>query len=224
MPANSRACSDLVDADLIKITRLFATPIASLIHPEHELLNEQLRSVILERSEHDLGTLHSNDGGWQSQDDFATWAGEPGAKLVAFAQGLANQLSAISSPEHGLIEAHLQWRYSAWANINRKGHSNSLHAHPGAFWSGVYWVDDGGREHNPELGGELEFIDPRGITPALLNPALRMRIAGCLAAGYASTVTPSSGTLLMFPSWLMHAVRRYEGNRPRISVAFNFAI
>ncbi|WP_409348109.1 putative 2OG-Fe(II) oxygenase [Pseudomonas sp. RIT778] len=26
----------------------------------------------------------------------------------------------------------------------------------------------------------------------------------------------------MFPSWLMHSVRRFEGTRPRISIAFNF--
>jgi uncharacterized protein (TIGR02466 family) len=224
MPDASSACPHQVDTNLIKITRLFATPIASLVYPEYELLNEQLRSIILDRSSHDLGVLHSNDGGWQSQDDFASWAGEPGTRLIAFAQELANQLSAVSSPEHGLIEAHLQWHYSAWANINRKGHSNTVHGHPGSFWSAVYWVDSGDREHSLGVGGELEFIDPRGITPTLLNPALRMRIEGCLTAGHVSTVTPSSGTLLMFPSWLMHSVRRYKGDRPRISVAFNFAI
>ncbi|WP_407309935.1 TIGR02466 family protein [Pseudomonas sp. nanlin1] len=213
-----------IDPEQIHITRLFPTPIASLQHPEHERLNEHLRAVILARAEHHPGTLHSNQGGWQSEDDFADWAGDAGEQLVAFSQALANQLSAVSSPQHGLIEANLQWKYSAWANVNRKGHSNALHGHPGSFWSAVYWVDDGGCQADRALGGELEFVDPRGITPMLLNPALRMRIEGCLAAGYVSTVTPKSGTLLMFPSWLMHAVRRYEGTTPRISVAFNFAI
>ena len=74
------------------------------------------------------------------------------------------------------------------------------------------------------MGGELEFVDPRGITPMLLDPALRMRIEGCLGAGAGHAHTPQSGTLLMFPSWLLHSVRRYEGDRPRISVAFNFSI
>ncbi|MEB0078450.1 putative 2OG-Fe(II) oxygenase [Pseudomonas sp. CCI3.2] len=35
---------------------------------------------------------------------------------------------------------------------------------------------------------------------------------------------PSSGTFLVFPSWLLHAVSRYEGQRPRVSIAFNFSI
>ncbi|WP_410021998.1 MULTISPECIES: putative 2OG-Fe(II) oxygenase [unclassified Pseudomonas] len=26
----------------------------------------------------------------------------------------------------------------------------------------------------------------------------------------------------MFPSWLMHSAQRFEGARPRISIAFNF--
>ncbi|WAH56514.1 2OG-Fe(II) oxygenase family protein [Pseudomonas silvicola] len=213
-----------VDPEQIKITRLFPTPIAALQHPDFENLNARLKAVILARSESHPGTQRSNLGGWQSEDNFADWAGEAGAQLIAFAQELANQLSAVSSPEHGLIEAHLTWNYSAWANINRKGHANSLHGHPGSFWSGVYWVDDGGRHDDPDVGGELEFVDPRGITPMLLNPALRMRIEGCLGAGSVATQTPRSGTLLMFPSWLLHAVRRYDGDRPRISVAFNFSI
>ena len=213
-----------VDPEKIKITRLFPTPIAALQHPDHERLNERLKAVILARSESHPGTLRSNVGGWQSEENFTEWSGEAGAQLLAFAQEMANQLSAVSSPEHGLIEAHLTWNYSAWANINRRSHANALHGHPGSFWSAVYWVDDGGRSGDPAVGGELEFVDPRGITPMLLNPALRMRIEGCLGAGSSSVQTPQSGTLLMFPSWLLHSVRRYDGDRPRISVAFNFSI
>ena len=40
-----------------------------------------------------------------------------------------------------------------WANINRKGEGNAFHSHPGAFWSGVYYVDDGGIVADPSLGG-----------------------------------------------------------------------
>jgi hypothetical protein len=29
---------------------------------------------------------------------------------------------------------------------------------------------------------------------------------------------------VLFPSWLGHAVRPYEGSRERISIAFNFSI
>lgn len=211
-----------VDPEQIHIDKIFPTPIASLVLPGHAQLNAHLAEIILARAGSYPGTQHSNQGGWQSQDDFAAWAGAPGATLLAFARSFVNELTAISTPDLGLVEATLDWQSSAWANINRSGHSNALHSHPGAFWSGVYWVDDGG-ESGLEAGGELEFSDPRGVLPIMVNPELRMRIAGCLTAGYRTSVKPSSGTLTLFPSWLMHAVRRFDGLRPRISVAFNFA-
>jgi uncharacterized protein (TIGR02466 family) len=213
-----------VDAGQIKINKLFATPVASLQHPDFQRLNAELRETILAREATQASTDHSNEGGWQSTDDFAQWAGDAGAELLAFAQELANQLSAVNSPEHGLIEAKLTWTCAAWANINRSGHGNGVHGHPGAYWSAVYWVDDGGRGDDDTWGGELEFVDPRGVMPTLLYPALRMRIEGCLTAGFMSKMAPTAGTLVMFPSWLLHSVKPHRGDRPRISIAFNFGL
>lgn len=213
-----------IDPSAIEIKRLFVTPVAQLAHPQAEELNAELRRVILAQREQDLGVAHSNEGGWQSRHDFAEWAGEAGQQLTAFALAFANQLTAVYSPPHGLLEPTFSWRYNAWANVNEAGHGNALHGHAGAFWSGVYWVDDGIQEGTPEVGGELEFIDPRGLVASVYNPDLRMRIEGCVAAGCSTTLVPRSGTFTMFPSWLMHAVRRYHGSRPRISVAFNFGL
>ncbi|WP_336886472.1 putative 2OG-Fe(II) oxygenase [Pseudomonas syringae] len=123
-----------------------------------------------------------------------------------------------------LIEPDFEWRHNAWVNVNEAGHGNALHGHPGAFWSGVYWVDDGGRHDDVSIGGDLEFPDPRGMMPSVYNPTLRMRIDGCLTAGYSTTITPCTGTLVMFPSWLMHLVQSYKGKRPRVSIAFNFGV
>jgi uncharacterized protein (TIGR02466 family) len=218
MPAVSPS---LLNPELIQISRLFPTPIASIRHPEAPSLCADLRDLILARSTVDAGVKHSNEGGWQSEE-FASWAGAPGANLLNFAHDLANEMSAVSTP-NGLIEAKLEWRCNAWANINDNGHSNALHAHPGAFWSAVFWVDDSS-EPGTDVAGELEFLDPRGIAPIMYSSDLRMKVGGCLTAGHSSPVQPESGTLLMFPSWLMHSVRRYEGSRPRISVAFNFSV
>ncbi|WP_437884224.1 TIGR02466 family protein [Pseudomonas sp. LRF_L74] len=213
-----------LDAAAIEIKRLFVTPVAQLAHPQAEALNAALREVILARRDAQPGVSHSNEGGWQSSHDFVDWAGEPGRCLADFANAFASQLTAVYAPPHGLIEPAFTWRYNAWANVNEAGQSNALHGHPGAFWSGVYWVDDGRAQEGEEVGGELEFIDPRGLVPSVYNPDLRMRIEGCVAAGCSTTLAPRSGTFTMFPSWLMHAVRRYRGSRPRISVAFNFGL
>ena len=61
----------------------------------------------------------------------------------------------------------MTWHGNMWANINRSGHANEFHSHPGSFWSAVYYVDDGGIPGNPALGGELEFMDPRGALPVM---------------------------------------------------------
>ncbi|WP_205300056.1 TIGR02466 family protein [Pantoea sp. Tr-811] len=214
----------LLDPDAIQIRHLFVTPIASVVHPDAQALNRQLHEVITQRMAVDPGTSHSNQGGWQSPADFSQWGGEPAQALLAFGLALANQLTAVYSAEHGLVEPTFTWRHSAWANVNHPGDSNHLHGHPGAYWSGVYWVDDGGRQEDPAVGGDLEFPDPRGMMPSVYSPDLRMRIEGCLTAGYSSSVAPATGTFVMFPSWLMHSVQRFNGTRPRISVAFNFGI
>ncbi|POA50355.1 hypothetical protein C1893_02055 [Pseudomonas sp. MPR-ANC1] len=212
-----------VDPQLIKIRRLFTTPLASIQYPDAEKLNDELKTLITRRMAKDRnGAQRSNDGGWQSSSDFPAWGGDACNALVRFATEFAVQLTAVHSDQYGLTEPAFEWKLNAWANVNEAGHSNALHGHPGAFWSGVYWVDDGGREDDPDVGGDLEFIDPRGMVASTYNPALRMRVEGCITAGFSTTCAAKSGTFLMFPSWLMHSVQRFQGARPRISIAFNF--
>ena len=86
-----------------------------------------------------------------------------------------------------------------WANINRSGHGNEFHSHPGSFWSGVYYVDDGGIAADPSLGGELEFMDPRGPGPAMYAPHLAFAMPGGLSVGANETVLPRTGRLVHVP-------------------------
>ena len=111
-----------------------------------------------------------------------------------------------------------------WANINQSGHGNEFHSHPGSFWSGVYYVDDGGIAADPSLGGELEFMDPRGPGPAMYAPHLAFAMPGGRSVGANEVVRPQAGRLVMFPAWLLHQVRPYRGNAERISIAFNLSL
>ena len=117
--------------------------------------------------------------------------------------------------------AHTTSCVSPGANVNGPGHGNEFHTHPGSFWSGTYYVDDGGIGEDPSLGGEFEIQDPRGIAPAMYAPLLAFNVPGGLAAGSSETISPKAGTMLMFPAWLSHAVQPYLGTRQRISIAFN---
>jgi len=209
------------DAQAFRLRHLFATPMLVAPLREAPALNAALRRAILARAGATEGVERSNRGGWQSADDFWAWSGPAGEALLQAAMGLVNGVTGLRGADGAPRPGRPAWRCNAWANINGQGHANHPHHHPGAFWSGVYWVDAG---DGPEEGGELELHDPRGILPGFFAPQLRMAIPGCLSAGLTDYVAPETGTMILFPAWLVHAVREYRGIRPRISVAFNFSV
>lgn len=202
-----------------QVRKLFATPIVLARVPGFEALNARLLAHFLPHADSETGRRHSNLGGWQSADDFQALDLPAAQALCRAVVDTVNAATAVSTP-NGLVEAGFDWRINAWVNVNPPGASNALHGHPGAFWSAVYYVDDGGA--GPGDGGELFFQDPRGVLPAMHDPLLRFRVEGCLSAGFTESIRPEPGLLVVFPSWLLHAVDPFRGSRPRVSVAFNF--
>ncbi len=199
---------------------LFSTPVVISDLPDAAALNAELHKVIAERHKSHEGTRHSNLGGWQSTWDMDRWGGAAAIKLLAIGRNLANR----STTNREGKPVSVTWRANMWANINKSGHGNEFHSHPGSFWSAVYYVDDGGIADDPSLGGELEFMDPRGPLPAMNAPHLAFAMAGGLSAGATERVPPKSGRLVMFPAWMMHQVRPYRGTAERISIAFNLSL
>jgi len=74
------------------------------------------------------------------------------------------------------------------------------------------------------LGGEFEIQDPRGPAPVMYAPLLTFAVPGGLTLGSSELLSPRAGMMVLFPSWLMHAVRPYHGTQTRISMAFNFSL
>ena len=143
--------------------------------------------------------------------------------LMSAICAIANDKSAIH--ENGaLVRKPINWRIDAWANVNRLGASNVRHMHPGGIWSGSFYVDDGGIDGGEQLGGAIEFCDPRGPLPLMAAPTVKLAIAGCTSAGLSERIFPKAGMLLMFPSWLEHGVMPYSGTGTRISIAFNLSL
>jgi uncharacterized protein (TIGR02466 family) len=198
----------------------FATPIVVADIPDAAQLNAALLPVLLKREAEQPSKSHSTLGGWQSTWDVDKWAGAPAIKLLAVGRNIANRVTTDRAGKPVTI----MWQANMWANINRSGHGNEFHSHPGSFWSGVYYVDDGGIAADPSLGGELEFMDPRGPAPAMYAPQLAFAIEGGLSVGTNQTIVPKAGRLVMFPAWLLHQVRPYRGSAQRISIAFNLGL
>lgn len=203
----------------MNVNILFGTPIIVVELPDAAGLNAALSTTILAREKTHPGTQHSNLGGWQSDWEMDRWGGAPAIKLLAIGRNTANR---ITTDRQGK-PVSIAWKANMWANINRTGHGNEFHSHPGSFWSAVYYVDDGGIDADPSLGGELEFMDPRGPGPAMYAPQLAYGSAG-LSVGANEIVRPKAGRMVMFPAWLLHQVRPYKGTQQRISIAFNLSL
>ena len=212
----------------VEVLKLFATPVAIARLPGAEAINRELERVILERANSHPGTQHSNLGGWQSTWDFIDWGGPALARVLEAARRLADRLTVDRQGR----PAKVDWKINCWANVNRRGHGNEFHTHPGAYWSGSYYVDDGygrgrengGGEGGEHGGGEFEVQDPRGVAPAMYAPMLTFAGPDGASLGASQTLTPEAGMVILFPSWLQHGVRPYRGDGRRISVAFNMSV
>jgi uncharacterized protein (TIGR02466 family) len=177
-------------------------------------LDRRLTARILEREGATQGVTRSNVGGWHSAPDFMRWGGsEPQELFQLVVAGVRDYVAAERKLEPAAFELTLS--AEAWANVARAGSYAKPHVHPNSNLSAVYYVAAGDApEASPS--GVIEFLDPRGRPNMFVTE-------GTLSLD-AYRVTPQSGLLLMFPSWLYHYVHPYQGTTPRICVAFNLTL
>jgi uncharacterized protein (TIGR02466 family) len=187
----------------------FPTPIQQMRFENMAEFNAEVTRRVLAMRETTAGERHSNLGGWQSDSSFLSNLGEPYASQLAgmFLQGVAAALGALV--EIGEMPA-TQPMVESWANVNERNDSNVPHIHPGNPWSGVYYVAT-----EPNACGEIYFVDPRVASLMSIHPTNPFNITNPLV------IAPEAGTMLVFPSFLYHGVHPYQGDSPRISVAFN---
>ena len=201
-----------------KVGALFETPVIVDSVPGAEALNAELAAVALRQRGAHTGVAKSNWNGWQSTPDMLAWGGPAAAALGRHFLELCQQFTHHPNPE----AEPFRWYLDMWANISPPGGSNESHCHPGAVWSAVYYVEDGyGGSVDPSLGGELVLYDPRMPTVRMLPFDLRYVGPDGAVAQSQTHLRPLAGRLIMFPPWLMHAVRPYRGTAERISIAMN---
>ena len=103
-----------------------------------------------------------------------------------------------------------------WANITHPNHRHALHIHPNCLLSGIMYI-----KTPPQCGGTL-FADPRPAA-RIFEPSFsqmnRFNMGSFVSI-------PEKGTMLMWPSFLPHAVERGESksDEDRIVIAFNIMI
>lgn len=199
----------------IDVHLTFPTPVIVRELENAAQLNEALRRSIIDRKASSKGIQRSNILGWHSDTEMLNWGGEA-------AQNLAMQ-TLQTCGEHttdiGMQgqTPRFEMAMDMWANVSPAGASNQSHAHPGALWSAVYYVDDGG----DSASGQLVLQDPRFPMNRAYVPDLVFVDGDGRKEESQFRIAPTPGKLVLFPSWMMHGVKPHQGSRERISIAMN---
>jgi len=179
----------------------------TLIHAEDvKLDNQQLANDIIAWSKQDGGVKKTNVNGWHSQTNMHEM---PQFKLL---------VDELFKMQHQIYKEEWLDRQpklgNMWANINYPGGYNKPHIHPNSLFSGVYYIKA------PPNCGKITFNDPRPGIQSVMPQRIKGQPLKHLWREV--HIEPKVGRILMFPSWLWHAVEPNESNDIRISVSFNF--
>ena len=200
------------ELDNVKVEYCFPSPVMRHVWRDSAALNEELRRAVLAHETKSQGQSKSNIGGWHSETGLLEWCGEAGKTLVGRMVEMANSATTQVLMAQGVRPPDFGWTLQAWANVSRVADFNKTHTHPGATWSGTYYVDAGDSKGVDDESTLLQLFDPcQGRTatffPGLLRPSI--------------FVHPVPGLMILFPSYVPHTVFSHRGDRPRISIAFN---
>jgi uncharacterized protein (TIGR02466 family) len=194
----------------IRYTNVFATPLITHVLQDAAELNPCLRERILTRESETRGIGKSNQGGWHSETGQLEFCDDAGRRLIGHMRQLAEEATQRVFAERNEQAPPYRWTLSAWANVNRNGHFNKTHVHPGSTWSGTYYVEPG-EPTEAERGTVLHLIDPcQGRSMTFLT-----------ALPSSVHIHPKPGLIVLFPSYVPHMVFPHNGRGPRISIAFN---
>jgi uncharacterized protein (TIGR02466 family) len=149
----------------------------------------------------------SNMGGWQSDESmFANPETIPDEFLrivggaYNFADSILQDIAARSSQTKNKKAELLPINY--WINVNDKGDYNISHDHPFSSISVVYYLNASSGKFNLHPTDIIHQTMPDFSTSIVI-------------------ITPKSGSIIGFPSAIMHSVNPSEEDN-RISFAFNF--
>ena len=194
----------------------YSTPIFFKDLPDSKELNKHLLKHILAwKKKDEKGIRRSNSLGWHSAVDMHHRKEyNPLTKELFKMQQEIYQLEGYHPNTEAICD-------NMWANVNYKFSHNKNHVHPGAQWSGVYYIKA------PENCGHIWFTDPCGERHMSL-PIMAENKEKPLHYWREVHYQPVEGRIIMFPGWLSHEVAHnmsdLKGEKSwRISVSFNFA-
>ncbi len=99
------------------------------------------------------------------------------------------------------ISDYGDYKMKAWITGHGGGYSMALHNHFGSYLSGCFYI----LAEEQDKGGALNLIDPRGNANRGYDPWWRDMFREKI-------IIPKTGDIVIFPSFLYHAVQPYYSN------------
>lgn len=195
------------------LTLCFATPIWRFEFSDFEAVNAEILEG-LDRlgwdklDEKQRATVDSSHS--FSEDRFVTVEEVPAIGVIVefFIKGC----NAIARERNWDIREQDVSLQNYWVHVTPPGEVTQHHDHKPGLLSGAYYVD------KPANSGDLIFIDVNpfheygpAVLPGKTDPISRPEIS----------MPATSGTMLVFPSWLPHRVPRNDSGQRRVSLSFN---
>lgn len=209
----------------LEISPAFAVPLAQEFLPNAEVLNRQIKELLLAREAEGQKYANPNPslkqqaGVFESDFTLFSWPDDCIQQLRRFCWGaLGRTIQALNGYSEEEMR-RLQIFSHTWYHVTRHGGFTILHTHPMASWSGAYCVDPGETPEDRPESGVLRFHNPHHYSNYFTD------------AGNAHLKPPyhhgtwsirfRAGQLVLFPSWLQHEVMPFYGKDERITIAFN---
>jgi len=181
-----------------------------------ELNKSLIKNILKWKKDDEKGIRRSNTTGWHSAVNMHQKKEYKDITLELF------KMQQEIFEDNNYCETTMPWIDNMWANVNYKYSHNRNHVHPGAQWSGVYYIQC------PEKCGNIWFTDPRGQAhieiPRFNKKNNQKPQPRALREVYYQAIP---GRLIMFPGWLTHEVEMnlsdLKGSKGwRMSISFNF--
>lgn len=193
-----------------KFEKLFSSPLFRYSVANHEALCKALLAEGVKMRREDEGVTKSNRRGWHSAGNLFARNADCITELRVAAE--MSVLHATRRMTDKIDPETLRMKLFGWMNVNPKDGYNAPHTHPGAHWSGVYYLSQ--PETDDGSSGMIEFVAPRVDLPhweILRINAFRLK----------KRIRPKAGEIILFPSYLLHWVYPNETEADRVTVAFN---
>jgi uncharacterized protein (TIGR02466 family) len=119
-------------------------------------------------------------------------------------------VSEHAAPFISTSENHEEFKFfhvRGWYNYNEPGCGKKIHAHGGAKLTATYYANV------PDNGGDIVLVDPRGGVDWDTEGGRKFK-----------SITPKTGSLIFFPSFLLHSVETNESTEARISISTDITV